>query len=238
MLLMAGAGVFAGFSPELPRFLGTLRDNNSRESFAAHRAEYDKYLLAPARSFVIAIGELLQSRLGQDIHAEPKVFGSILPINRDTRFSPDKTPYKTHLDLWFWEGGVAGQSRHRPGYFFRLTPESLILGAGMHAFSADSGDDQLETYRRGVLDQTVGPRLDEIARTLGLEIQGRTYKRVPAGLPSEHPRADWLRHTGLFAQVEQSIPTELYTPALPKFCLATYMRLAPLQQWLVQLLPA
>jgi uncharacterized protein (DUF2461 family) len=116
------------------------------------------------------------------MHAEPKVFGSILAINRDTRFSADKT----HLELWFWQGG-AGQSRERPGNFFRLTPESLILGAGM---------------------------------------------------PSDHPRADWLRHSGLFAQIEQPIPGELYTPVLADFCMATCTRLAPLQEWLVKLLPA
>src|SRR5690242_13666408 len=104
MVLMAGAGVFQGFSPELPQFLGALRDNNTREWFQAHRAEYEQLLLEPAREFVIALGELLKAQLGQDIHAEPKVHGSILAINRDVRFSPDKTPYKTHLDLWFWQG--------------------------------------------------------------------------------------------------------------------------------------
>jgi uncharacterized protein (DUF2461 family) len=78
------------------------------------------------------------------------VHGSIFAINRDTRFSADKMPYKTHLDLWFWQG--PGPSRERPGYFFRLTPERLILGAGMHAFS----DGALERYRRAVLDDELG----------------------------------------------------------------------------------
>jgi uncharacterized protein (DUF2461 family) len=63
MLLMASTGLFAGFSPELPRFLGMLRDNNSREWFGTHRSEYENFLLGPAREFVVAIGELLRSRL-------------------------------------------------------------------------------------------------------------------------------------------------------------------------------
>ena len=46
--------------------------------------------------------------IAPDIHAEPRVNGSIFRINRDIRFSKDKTPYKDHLDLWFWEGNRKG----------------------------------------------------------------------------------------------------------------------------------
>src|SRR5690242_1313023 len=203
MLAQALLSTFAGFSPDLLDFLAVLRRNNSREWFAAHREQYERVLLEPARALVLAIGERLHE-LGEDIHAEPKIHGSIMAINRDTRFSPDKTPYKTHLDLWFWQGD--GPSRERPGYFFRLTPESLILGAGMHAFSADGA---LERYRRAVLDAALGPRLEHIARDL--KLGGRAYKRVPAGLPQDHPRAEWLCHTGLFAETTQPLPAELYT---------------------------
>jgi uncharacterized protein (TIGR02453 family) len=140
---------FTGFPPELLVFLSDLRANNSREWFQAHRLLYERLLMEPSREFVRAMGAHLK-QLGEDIHADPKVHGSIFAINRDTRFSADKTPYKTHLDLWFWQG--PGPSRERPGYFFRLTPERLILGAGMHAFS----DGALERYRRAVLDDELG----------------------------------------------------------------------------------
>src|SRR5690348_12096105 len=97
LVMTAASSIFEGFSVELPRFLSALREHNSKEWFSVHRAEYDNYLLGPAREFVIGLGDLLHERLGQDIHAEPKVYGSILPINRDTRFVADKTPYKTQL---------------------------------------------------------------------------------------------------------------------------------------------
>jgi len=226
------ATTFQGFSRELPVFLAQLRDNNSREWFQAHRAHYEAVLLEPAREFVLAMAEPLRARLGPDLHADPKVHGSILAINRDTRFSPDKTPYKTHLDLWFWHGGGSGPNRERPGYFFRLTPESLILGAGMHLLP----DSALDRFRRAVLDDTLGARLDQLAQRL--EAAGPMQKRVPAGLPQEHPRADWLRRTGLYAETTQSIPQEFYTPEFPEFCLKTFARFAPLLQWLVEVLPA
>src|SRR5689334_9303124 len=116
-MLAFSVDTFPGFSPDLLDFLAVLRRNNSREWFAAHRDQYQRLLLEPARSFVMSMAELLP-RLGPELHAEPRVHGSILAINRDTRFSPDKTPYKTHLDFWFWHGD--GPSRERPGYFVRL----------------------------------------------------------------------------------------------------------------------
>jgi len=224
---------FRGFRPELLTFLDRLAANNRREWFHAHRADYQEFFLEPARQLVVALGDLLP-RLGPDIHAEPKVHGSILAITRDTRFSPDKTPYKTHLDLWFWQGDAIGLNRERPGYFFRLSTQSLILGAGMHAFSADGA---LERYRQAVLDPELGQQLELAAESVGMDrVRGRTYKRVPHGLSADHPRADWLRHSGLYAEIEQPLPPELYTPALPQLCFDQFARLAPLQQWLVDLL--
>jgi uncharacterized protein (TIGR02453 family) len=217
---------FGGFQPQLLEFLANLRANNSREWFSAHRADYERYVLEPTREFVTAIGACLVA-LGGDIHAEPKVHGSIFAINRDTRFSPDKTPYKTHLDLWFWQG--EGPSRERPGYFFRLLPEKLILGAGMHAFS----DRIQERYRAAVLGPH-GGRLEHLAVP---NIGGRTYKRVPAGLPADHPRADWLRHSGLYGELGfEPPPEELFSPALPAWCTRQFERVMPLQQWLLELL--
>jgi uncharacterized protein (TIGR02453 family) len=231
VVLLDAPVAFRGFRPELLQFFDRLAADNRREWFQAHRDDYAAYFLEPARQLVIALGELLP-RLGADIHAEPKIHGSILAITRDTRFSADKTPYKTHLDLWFWQGD--GPSRECPGYFFRLSAQRLVLGAGVHAFSAEGA---LGRYRRAIVDPARGGRLTAAAERVGMDrIRGRTYKRVPPGLPADHPRADWLRHSGLYAEIEQPLPPELYTPALAELCVDHFARLAPLQQWLVDLL--
>jgi uncharacterized protein (TIGR02453 family) len=234
-MLALSVDTFPGFSPDLVDFLSLLRGNNSREWFnqGAHREQYQRVLLEPARSFVMSMADLLP-RLGTGLHAEPRVHGSILAINRDTRFSPDKTPYKTHLDLWFWQGD--GPSRERPGYFVRLEVERLILGAGMHAFTADGA---LDRYREAVLDPTTGEQLVAAVNAVGPDlVKGRTYSRVPRGLPADHPRADWLRHSGLFAEVTiQPLPRELFTPAFPDYCLEQFERFRLVLQWLVDLLP-
>jgi uncharacterized protein (TIGR02453 family) len=227
---MMASVAFAGFSPGLLEFLTELGRNNNREWFQAHYADYQTHLVEPARDFVTALGERLPG-LGAELHAEPKVRGSIFAINRDVRFSKDKSPYKAQLDLWFWQG--AGPSRERPGYFLRLTPEMLILGAGIHAFS----DAALERYRAAVLDRELGGRLEHLARGLPGPVQGQTYKRVPVGFPADHPRAEWLRHGGLYAATEQGVSDVLFSSAFPEACVAQFERLAPLQQWLVDVLP-
>ena len=135
---------FTGFPPETLGFLRDLGENNSKAWFDAHRAEYEHAYLAPALSFIAAMDPPLR-RLKPTVHADPWLNRSLFRINRDVRFSRDKTPYKDHLDLFFWVS--EGRSRERPGFFLRLRFDRLILGAGIHAFDAR----MLEAYR-------VGPR--------------------------------------------------------------------------------
>ncbi|HEV8686660.1 MAG TPA: DUF2461 domain-containing protein [Gaiellaceae bacterium] len=223
---------FAGFPREGLAFLADLARNNERAWFHAHREEYDAYVLEPARDLVEALGEEL-ARFAPDVHAEPTVGGSIMRIARDTRFSKNKTPYKPHLDLWFWEGD--GPSRTQPGYWFRLTPKRLLLGVGMHRFEREV----LERYREAVVDPKRGQALAKAVAAVeraGGDVGGANYKRVPRGYDTEHERAPLLLHDGLYAGLELPVPRELPTPRFAKFCAERYKRFTPLQEWLVDLL--
>jgi uncharacterized protein (TIGR02453 family) len=210
---------FSGFPRKGLRFLRELRENNDKRWFDAHRDTYEQALLEPARDFVEAMGD----ELGPSVHADPRVNGSIFRINRDTRFSKDKRPYKDHLDLWFWQGD--GPSRSCSGYWFRLTPERLVLGAGMHRFEPDT----LARYR-----EAVGPELRKLVEALpeDLELGGRTYKRPPAGYAADEPL---LLHSGLYGGLELKVPKETHTASFPAFCAARYRPLAPLVDWLARL---
>src|SRR5213083_2262987 len=136
---------FEGFPPEGLHFLAGLAEHNEKAWFDEHRGEYERGLLEPARDFVEAMGVELEA-VHPGVNADPRVNGSIMRINRDTRFSKDKRPYKTHLDLWFWEG--EGPSRGCSGFFLRLEADRLGLGAGMHRFEQEA----LAGYRRAVDD--------------------------------------------------------------------------------------
>jgi uncharacterized protein (TIGR02453 family) len=223
---------FEGFPPPGLAFLSGLSENNDRGWFAAHRDEYERFLLEPARDFVVAAGEELAAR-GIDANADPRVNGSIFRINRDTRFSKDKRPYKTYLDIFLWQGD--GPSRGSPGFFFRLHPDGLTLAAGRHHFEPDL----LGRYRDTLADEVAGAPLlaaAEQAEAAGYALGGERYKRVPAGYSAAGRRADLLRHAGLYAWVDlRPPPPETHTAALPAFCAARFAALAPLTAALLAL---
>ncbi len=222
---------FRGFSTDALRFLADLAANNDRAWFQAHRDVYERELLEPARDLVEAIGTELERR-GIAVNADPRVGGSIMRIARDTRFSNDNRPYKSHLDLWFWQG--AGPARECPGFWFRLAPKELLLGVGMHHFERPL----LARYREAVADERRGTALVGAVAKLegaGYSVWGRNYKRVPASFDPAHERGDLLRHDGLYAGIELELPPELTTPRFPGFCADHYERMRPLQDWLVSL---
>src|SRR4051812_31933976 len=233
---MTVSTAFAGFPREGLEFLEGLAGDNSREYFDVHRDTYQSALLQPAKDFVVALGAELHARVSPGIRAEPRVNGSILRINRDTRFSTDKSPYKEHLDVWFWEG--EGPSRERPGYFLRLRPAGVTVGAGVHRFDRPL----LEAYREAVTAERTGRGLeDAIARATALEgvvAGGKAYKRVPRGLPADHPRADLLRHGALYVAGDWALPAEASSAAFAAWAAERLERMAPVERWLTKLLDA
>ena len=217
---------FSGFGDATFRFMRDLGRNNDKAWFQAHRAAYEEDLLEPAMAFIEAIGPLL-ARFSPGVRAEPKIGGSMMRINRDTRFSPDKRPYKDHLDMTFKLGPV----KTSPGYWFRLTPKELILGAGMHML--DKPD--LERYRKAVDAERSGAELAKIVtkeERAGYDVGGEHYKRVPAGFAPDHPREALLRHAGVYVGTDMKVPAEAKTARFPAFCAARYQKMAPLMDWL------
>jgi uncharacterized protein (TIGR02453 family) len=209
-------------------FLTDLRANNSREWFDANRARYERDLVGPAKAFVTAAAPLLD-RLAPGIAADPRVLGSIFRINRDTRFAPDKRPYKDHLDLWFWHGRRAEAAS---GLFLRLTPDELSVGAGAH----DLQKERLQRYREAVTDPTAGPALAGIVAGLdaaGIGVAGRSLKRPPTGFAAVPEAAPLLLHRALFSATTE--PSEVATADdLAGRLERLWGLLAPLHLWLVE----
>ncbi len=216
------------FSGETVAFLEGLGANNTKAWFDAHRSDYDDHYIAPAKAFIEAVAGPLRS-FAPDIQAEPRVNGSIFRINRDIRFSKDKTPYKDHLDLSFWEGNRKAATS---GFFFRLTAKTLILGAGSHGFDKV----RLATYRQAILDS--GPRAELAGIIADLEasshaIGGDHYARLPRGLSADDPAAErFLKYNGLWATCETPHPGELFTDGFAAFCATQWRKIAPLHHWL------
>ena len=226
---------FAGFPREGLEFLAGIAADNTRAYFNAHRTTYEAALLQPAKDFVVALGAELRARVSPGLRAEPRINGSILRINRDTRFSADKRPYKEHLDLWFWEGEAP--SRERPGYFVRLRPETVVLGAGIHRLEAAP----LAAFRAAVDDDRMGDVLEtaieDAMMRRGVTLGGLAYKRVPRGYDADHPRAELLRHSALYVSGEWKLPRVVSSSKFVGWAADRLVELAPVERWLTAVLP-
>jgi len=222
---------FKGFPRECVAFWSELAGHNDKLWFEAHRRDYDDYVMAPGRDFVLAAGQAL-SVIAPGVQADPRVNKSIFRLNRDTRFSHDKSPYKTHMGLWFWEG-----SRPRmecSGFYFHLEPPRLMLGAGIYCFSRDA----LEEYRRSAGDAKLGAALKKAVakvEALGYITGGQHFKRVPRGFDPKHQNAELLMHNGLWVGVEADVPEEFHSPALVDYCLERWADMLPVHRWLLDL---
>ena len=223
---------FTGFGPETFAFLRDLSEHNARDWFTANRARYEQSYLAPALAFIAAVGPRLASQLPGDVRFEPRVNGSLLRINRDVRFSRDKTPYKDHIDMWFWTGDKKGWET--PGYFMRLLPDRWAIGGGIHHF----GKGGLDIYRGAVVDETIGRALEQTVATLDshYEVGLASRKSVPRGYDASHPRARYLLHEGLVAMLEGHLPPEAASPVFADICVAHFKAVNPINEWLASIL--
>jgi len=223
---------FKGFSKETVDFFYNLKRNNNKKWFDSRRKEYETFVLQPAKEFVAAMGAKLKD-ISPNIIAVPRVNKSLFRISRDTRFILEKSPYKTFMGIFFWEG-----SRPRmecSGFYFHLEPPKLLLGAGIYRFPKRL----LDRYRRMVVDPEYGGELSDILKKISkikdCELGGKHYKRIPGGYDSSHPNAELLLHNGLYAGCEIDIPDELYYDRLINYCWKRFYSLAPLHKWLVSI---
>lgn len=223
---------FAGFPRECVEFYTQLARNNNKLWFDEHKADFEEYVMSPTRAFVFEMGRLLAA-IAPKVTADPRVNKSIFRPYRDTRFSKDKTPYKTHLGIFFWEGNLAKMDC--PGFYFHLEPPTLFFGAGNHCFSPKL----LEAYRDSIVDPKHGPALVQAVKKLttkdGYSIGGRHYKKSPRGYQAEGIAAELLLHNGLYAAHEVDIPKELHSAKILDYCFEVFNEMAPIHRWLVEM---
>ncbi len=225
---------FTGFPKTALDFFEELKKNNNREWFNEHKKQYQETIQKPAQAFVLALGEslkLLSKGLEYDLRLNGS--GSILRIYRDIRFSKDKTPYKTHLGIIFWEG--ARKKMENPSLYFHMDSTGAVFYSGFYEFPKD----YLRAYREAVDDPTIGSELesilDEITKQEGFEVGGDQYKRVPTGYDAEHPRANLLRYKGIWSKSPNIDPGSIFRPDLVDLCFDYAVRMIEIHKWLVHI---
>lgn len=223
---------FSGFPKDGLRFFREVAANNNREWFQEHKQDYLDNLQAPALAFLVEFGEKLKVIVpGIRYDTRTNGAGSLMRIYRDIRFSKDKSPYKDHLGINFWEG--AGKQGN-PGFHFWMDASGAALYGGFHGFPRPF----LAAYREAVAGEQLGSRLEKIMAELeskpGFAVGGEQLKRVPPGYSKDHPRGDLLRYKGLYARGPKLEPAELQSADLVDTCLEHARVLAPLHRWFVQ----
>lgn len=213
------------------KFLTTLSKNNNKEWFEKNRDRYNLELLQPAIQTVIDVGEELL-KLSPNILAIPKIDKSIFRLHRDVRFSKDKSPYKTNLGLYFWEG--KGKKMECPGLYFHLEPKLFFLGAGMYMFS----NDQLKKYREVVSNPAKAKELSEITKKIlknkKFQLGGKTFKKTPRGFDPEYKYNDLLLHSGYYLFYESKDFSELTKKDPVQTIFKIFKEIYPLHYWFVK----
>jgi len=226
------AAVFPGFSKDLPDFLRELEANNKKTWFDANRAAYEELYLEPAKTFVAAMAAPL-AKVVPRAKAEPRVNGSIMRVNRDVRFSKDKSPYKPHLSVVFPVADAF--DRKAPALWFRISAAQLHLGCGM----MDFGPTGLNVYRNTIADSRKAKALAAIlssAEAAGWERGTPKYKTVPRGYQSVKEaggmQADLIRHSGFHMGSAVPHPPQLFTEKAVPYVCGRLKELKSLAQWL------
>jgi uncharacterized protein (TIGR02453 family) len=233
--MAVAAPAFLGFRPEAIQFLADLAANNHRDWFQPRKAEYERLLKQPLEALVVALASRFAER-GLPLQADPK--RSIFRIYRDTRFSKDKSPYKTNVGASFpWVEGDAGldTQSHANGGYFHFQPGEMFFGGGMYMPDRE----RIEAWRRKVVDDSEAVhRAIEDPGFVALFEHVNAHdplKRVPPGYPVDHPDADLLKMRdvvfGRRLSDEEALSPDLpdviadgYTAALPVFRLLASLR--------------
>ncbi|HEY7286305.1 MAG TPA: DUF2461 domain-containing protein [Vicinamibacterales bacterium] len=213
------------FGPEALTFLRALKRNNRRDWFQPRKDDYERFVRAP----MIAIVEQLAGdmrAMAPEVVVDPR--RAIFRIYRDTRFSSDKTPYKTHIAASFpWRGVARNEGA---GLYFHVSPTEVWIGGGLYAPETA----QLHAVREHLAANL--KRWTSIVESVSFKriagaVEGEKLQRVPRGFPRDHEAAEWLRFRQFLAGRDVSpalVTTGRFYPAIVE----TFRVVAPLIRFL------
>ena len=175
------------FRPEALTFLRNLARHNDRVWFNERKAVYESELKEPMLAVIRRITDEMMEFAPNHVRPAEK---SLFRIYRDTRFSNNKLPYKTHVAAWWSHMGM--QKTSGAGYYFQVSPKGVVIAAGAYMPEKE----QLAAIRSWLLDNHVQFRrlLQKPAvRKTFTEFEGEALTRPPKGFPCDHPALDLIK---------------------------------------------
>ncbi len=175
------------FRPEGIAFLRNLAKHNDREWFTPRKAVFEAELKEPMLAIIRKVTDaMLEFAPGHVRPAEKSLFR----IYRDTRFSADKKPYKTHVAAWWSLRGLEKTSG--AGYYFHVSAKEVVIAAGAYMPEKD----QLAAIRHWLVDHHAEFRKllnKPTVRKAFTEFEGEALTRPPKGFPVDHPAMDLIK---------------------------------------------
>jgi uncharacterized protein (TIGR02453 family) len=215
---------FPGFPAEALKFLRGLKRNNRREWFQPRKHLFELHVKGPMLELVTALNaELI--KFAPEYVTDPKK--AIFRIYRDTRFSPDKTPYKTHIAASF---ARRGQGLTNGGFYFSISVDQIEVAGGVYHPPPETTllvrNHIAENGRE--LRRILGAK--NVRKLLG-ELQGDELTRAPKGFEADHPAIGWIKKKDwiLDASLDPSLAT---SPKLYGEILERFRAMAPLIEFL------
>jgi len=171
------------FSQKTLKFLTALTLNNHREWFEQHKTEYEECVREPALRLIRDFAPALKKFSPHLLAIDKKVGGSLMRVQRDTRFSSNKSRYKTNIGVQFRH--KAGKDVHAPGLYLHIAPDECFLGAGVWHPDADA----LSAIRQRIVQSpkawakaAAEPQFLKV-----FELSGESLVRPPRGFDAGHP---------------------------------------------------
>jgi len=213
------------FTDATLKFWRGLKRNNRREWFNAHRDDYEAHVRTPITAIIEQLAIDFRE-FAPELVANPKT--SMYRIYRDTRFSDNKAPYKTHVAASFPTRGLA--KHEGAGVYFHVSPDEVWIGGGMYSPQPP----QLFTVRQHIAGHL--KQLRAIVESPGFRkqfgaLEGEPLKRVPRGFSRDDPAAEYLKFTRFIAGTELP-PAMATSPAFYKILLTVFRQVVPLTRFL------
>ena len=217
---------FPGFPKQAIAFFRQLSKNNTREWFHPRKDHYEQHVRGPMLELVAVVADDLRD-FAADHVVEPKK--AVYRIYRDTRFSNDKTPYKTHVAAMFPRAGLGKHTC--AGFYFSVSHEQVEIAGGMYM----PGPEELAAVRAAIVDDA-GRTLRKLLAAPALrkhagELLGTKLARVPRGFDAGHPAGDLLRLKQLYFDVTLPARAAL-EPSIRKQIVTRFRAMAPVVHYL------
>jgi uncharacterized protein (TIGR02453 family) len=206
---------FTVFPREGLQFLRSLKRHNNREWFLRHKSNYEQHVKQPMADLILALAEDFQ-HFAPEMAASPKV--SAYRIHRDTRFSKDKSPYKTHVAAVFPHSALG--KHDGAGFYVHIAPSEVLIGGGLYMPLPE----ELTLIRRQIADAPddfLAIIENRSFKRLFGSVAGEQLSRAPRGFPQDHPAAKYLKYKSFLAsrtfEPEVSTRTGFYKLVVESF---------------------